>query len=48
MPTGCRDIFGKGNFFLEVQDQGMEVETRVNRDLVQLSRETRHSAGGHE
>ncbi len=35
-----RDIFGKGNFFLEVQDQGLEIETRVNRDLVQLSRET--------
>jgi DNA polymerase-3 subunit alpha len=35
-----RDIFGKGNFFLEVQDQGLEVETRVNRDLVQLARET--------
>jgi DNA polymerase-3 subunit alpha len=35
-----RDIFGKGNFFLEVQDQGLEVETRINRDLVQLSRET--------
>src|ERR1700681_2392472 len=33
-----RDIFGKGNFFLEVQDQGLEVETRINRDLVQLSR----------
>src|SRR5580704_15746415 len=35
-----RDIFGKGNFFLGVQDQGMEIETRINRDLVQLSRET--------
>jgi DNA polymerase-3 subunit alpha len=35
-----RDIFGKGNFFLEVQDQGLEIETRVNRELVQLSRET--------
>jgi len=35
-----RDIFGKGNFFLEVQDQGMEIEERLNRDLVQLSRET--------
>ena len=35
-----RDIFGKGNFFLEVQDQGMEVETRINRDLVALSKET--------
>src|ERR1700736_1949867 len=35
-----RDIFGKGNFFLEVQDQGMEIETRINHDLVKLSRET--------
>jgi DNA polymerase III subunit alpha len=35
-----RDIFGKGNFFLEVQDQGLEIETRINRDLVNLSRET--------
>ena len=35
-----RDIFGKGNFFLEVQDQGMEIEARLNRDLVRLSRET--------
>jgi DNA polymerase-3 subunit alpha len=35
-----RDIFGKGNFFLEVQDQGLEVEQRVNRELVRLSRET--------
>jgi DNA polymerase-3 subunit alpha len=35
-----RDIFGKGNFFLEVQDQGIPIETRVNQELVQLSRET--------
>ena len=35
-----RDIFGKGNFFLEVQDQGIEVEKRVNQELVRLSRET--------
>ncbi|MGA8268447.1 MAG: DNA polymerase III subunit alpha, partial [Candidatus Acidiferrales bacterium] len=35
-----QDIFGKGNFFLEVQDQGMEIETWVNRDLVELSRQT--------
>jgi len=35
-----RDVFGKGNFFLEVQDQGIEVEKRVNQDLVRLSRET--------
>jgi DNA polymerase-3 subunit alpha len=35
-----RDIFGKGNFFLEIQDQGMEVEQRINRDLVRLSHES--------
>jgi DNA polymerase-3 subunit alpha len=35
-----RDIFGKGNFFLEVQDQGLEMDTRVNRDLVRLSKES--------
>src|SRR5436305_5714149 len=35
-----RDIFGKGNFFLEIQDQGMEIEKRVNPELVRLSKET--------
>jgi DNA polymerase-3 subunit alpha len=35
-----RDIFGKNNFFLEVQDQGLEIEPRINRDLVKLSRES--------
>src|SRR5580692_545219 len=35
-----QDIFGKGNFFLEVQDQGLEVDGPVNRDLVRLSRQT--------
>ena len=35
-----RDLFGKGNFFLEVQDQGLEIEQRVNRELVRLSKET--------
>jgi len=35
-----RDIFGKNNFFLEVQDQGLEQDIRVNRDLVRLSKES--------
>jgi DNA polymerase-3 subunit alpha len=35
-----RDVFGKGNFFLEVQDQGLEIEKRVNRELVRLSKES--------
>jgi DNA polymerase-3 subunit alpha len=35
-----RDIFGKGNFLLEIQDQGMEEEKRINPLMVRLSRET--------
>ncbi len=35
-----RDIFGKGNFFLEIQDQGLPVEKVVNRELLRLSKET--------
>src|SRR5713101_6295442 len=35
-----RDVFGKGNFFLEIQDQGLEIEKGVNRELVRLSKET--------
>src|SRR6201987_5338170 len=35
-----RDIFGKQNFFLEVQDQGLEIERGVNLELVRLSKET--------
>ena len=35
-----QDIFGKGNFFLEIQDQGLEIEQGVNRELVRLSKET--------
>ncbi len=35
-----QDIFGKGNFFLEIQDQGLEIEKRVNPEIVSLSRET--------
>ncbi len=33
-----RDIFGKQNFFLEIQDQGLEIEKRVNPQIVELSR----------
>ena len=35
-----RDIFGKGNFFLEIQDQGLEIERGVNQELARLSKET--------
>lgn len=33
-------IFGKGNFFLELQDHGIREQKLVNQLLVQLSRET--------
>src|SRR5690349_5509319 len=35
-----RDLFGKGNFFLEIQDQGLEIEKGVNKELVRLTKET--------
>jgi DNA polymerase-3 subunit alpha len=35
-----QEIFGKGNFFLEVQDQGLDVDRPVNRQLAQISRES--------
>jgi len=34
-----RDIFGANNFFLELMDHGIEVETRVKADLLKLGRE---------
>jgi len=34
-----REIFGEGNFFLEVMDHGLEEERKVVRGLLQLSRE---------
>lgn len=33
------EIFGAGNFFLELQDQGLEEERQINPDLVKLSKE---------
>src|SRR6476660_8234784 len=35
-----RDVFGKGNFYLEIQDQGLEIEKGVNRELLRLGKET--------
>jgi DNA polymerase-3 subunit alpha len=33
------EIFGKGNFFLEIQDQGLEQERRIHEALHRLERE---------
>ena len=34
-----RDIFGKENFFLEIQDQGLEQEHRIHSNLFRLEKE---------
>jgi len=34
-----RDIFGEKNFFLEIQDQGLEKERRIHPQLFQLEKE---------
>src|SRR5246127_3867973 len=34
-----QEIFGKGNFFLEIQDQGLELEKKIHADLFRLEKE---------
>jgi DNA polymerase III subunit alpha len=34
-----RDIFGTGNFFLEIQDQGLALEKQIRPDLLRLEKE---------
>ena len=34
-----QDIFGRGNFYLEIQDQGLEDEKKIQSDLFQLEKE---------
>src|SRR5690349_5063130 len=34
-----QDIFGKDNYFLELMDHGLSIETRVRDDLLRLSKE---------
>lgn len=34
-----RDIFGSGNFFVEIMDHGIDIESRVKSDLLKLARE---------
>jgi DNA polymerase-3 subunit alpha len=33
------DIFGRGNFFLEIQDQGLPEEKRIQQDLLRLEKD---------
>jgi DNA polymerase-3 subunit alpha len=34
-----QDIFGRGNFYLEIQDQGLEDERRIQNDLFRLEKD---------
>ena len=38
-PPTYSDIFGKDNFFLEIQDQGLEQEHRIHPNLFRLEKE---------
>ena len=35
-----RDVFGEGNYFLEIQDHGIPEQAEVNRQLIRMSKET--------
>src|SRR3989442_14032041 len=35
-----QDIMGKGNYFLEIQEHGLEAQARIRKHLVELSRKT--------
>ena len=35
-----QEIFGEGNFFLELQDHGMSEQRLVNQALLRMSQET--------
>ncbi len=37
--TQYQDIFGRGNFYLEIQDQGLEQERKIQSDLFRLEKE---------
>jgi DNA polymerase-3 subunit alpha len=37
--SAYRDIFGKDNFFLEIQDQGLEMEHRIHPHLFRLEKD---------
>jgi DNA polymerase-3 subunit alpha len=37
--TQYQDIFGRGNFYLEIQNQGLEQESRIQSDLFRLEKE---------
>ena len=43
-----QEIFGKGNFFLELQDHGLPQQKLVNQQLLRMSQETGDRTGGYQ
>jgi DNA polymerase III subunit alpha len=43
-----QDIFGKDNYFIEIQDHGIEAQRRIMPDLLEISRRHRRPAAGHQ
>ncbi len=41
-----QDIFGKGNFFLELQDHGIPEQQNVNQQLLRYAQRDRNRTGG--
>jgi len=35
-----QDIFGRGNYFLEIQDHELEMQRKIHKPLVELSKKT--------
>ncbi len=35
-----RDIFGKGNYYLEIQEHGLDAQKRIRKPMVELSKKT--------
>ena len=40
LAKGFENIFGQGNFYLEIQDNGLEKQILVNQALIRMSQET--------
>ncbi len=43
-----RDIFGRDNFYVELMDHGLDIETRIRDDLLQAGARAEAAAGRHQ
>ena len=47
-PREFRDIFGAENFFCELMDHGLDIERRVQKDLLRLAKDLEPAARRHQ